>query len=125
MPGVLLVNALVGAGSGPAPGAGAAGGRGAPCSGAGSWPGTAHASMCVGKLASSVALQERGADDLPSARAAGSEVSLHRVSLADEPDQVFLLSRWGRLFWWAAGATAVQRRNLRAFGHPQVASCLH
>ena len=43
-------------------------------------------------------LQERGADDLPSARAAGSEVSLHRVSLADEPDQVFLLSRWVLLF---------------------------
>lgn len=36
----------------------------------------------------------RGADDLPSARAAGGEaVSLHRVSISDEPDQLFLLSK--------------------------------
>jgi hypothetical protein len=74
----------------------------APHSEAGGWPGAAHASMCVHACGQAVyaaatpqyALQERGADDLPSARAAGSEVSLHRVSLADEPDQVFLLSRW-------------------------------
>lgn len=37
---------------------------------------------------------ERGADDLPSARAAGGEaLSLHRVSLSDEPGQLFLLSK--------------------------------
>ncbi len=41
--------------------------------------------------------QAQAADELPSVRAAGGEgVVLHRVALSDEPDQLFLLSRWGR-----------------------------
>lgn len=65
----------------------------------------ADAVACLGSLpaaaerwtAQAAALRrvaERGADDLPSARVAGGEaVSLHRVSLSDEPDQLFLLSK--------------------------------
>lgn len=42
--------------------------------------------------------QQRGADDLPSARAAGGgeQQTLHRVTLSDEPGQLFLLSRGAR-----------------------------
>ncbi|KAL4430899.1 hypothetical protein ABPG75_006155 [Micractinium tetrahymenae] len=39
--------------------------------------------------------QQRGADDLPSARAGGGgeQQALHRVTLSDEPGQLFLLSK--------------------------------
>ncbi|KAL4859485.1 Mediator of RNA polymerase II transcription subunit 20a [Chlorella vulgaris] len=58
--------------------------------------------LCLGSTATSrwtaqaAALrrvQAGGTDDLPSVRTAASEVSLHRVSLSDEPEQLLLLSR--------------------------------
>lgn len=58
--------------------------------------------LCLGSTATSrwtaqaAALrrvQAGGIDDLPSVRTAASEVSLHRVSLSDEPEQLLMLSR--------------------------------
>lgn len=64
----------------------------------------AAAILCLGSSASSRwtaaaavlrQAQQRGADDLPSVRAAGGgeQQSLHRVTLSDEPGQLLLLSR--------------------------------
>ena len=56
--------------------------------------GSSSSSRWTAQAAALRRVQAAAADDLPSVRAAGSEVSLHRVSLSDEPDQLFLLSRW-------------------------------
>lgn len=76
----------------------------------------AAAILCLGSSASSRwtaaaavlrQAQQRGADDLPSARAAGGaeQQSLHRVTLSDEPGQLFLLSRWGPLLGGMAASS--------------------
>lgn len=80
----------------------------------------AAAILCLGSSASSRwtaaaavlrQAQQRGADDLPSVRAAGGgeQQSLHRVTLSDEPGQLLLLSRWA----WQPGSRARWRCGLQ------------